>query len=189
MLAYLVQDAELMETIRRETATAIRNDKTIDLEYLHNSVPRLDNAWKEMLRLSAFAASVRLIKEDTMVGDKILRKGNRLIIPYRQLHMDEDVYGESVTQFHPERFAKNPNLAHNNNYRPFGGGSTMCPGRHIAKRAVYVFITMVLDRFDLKLVGDRTILEADLTRPVPGLMSPKMGSELRVRLTERKTSQ
>ncbi|KAI0449786.1 cytochrome P450 [Xylaria acuta] len=188
MLAYLVQNPLLMDIVRRETAAAIRNDKTIDLKHLYNSVPQLDNAWKEMLRLSAFAASVRLITEDTVVGNKILRKGNRLIIPYRQLHMDATVYGKSVNEFYPERFAESPSLANNNSYRPFGGGSTMCPGRHIAKRAVYIFITMVLNRFDLEVRGDRTTLEADLTRPVPGLMSPKVGQELWVRLTARKTN-
>ncbi|KAI0118649.1 cytochrome P450 [Nemania sp. FL0031] len=186
MLAYLVQNPVLMDIVRRETETAIRKDGTIDLRHLHSSVPQLDNMWKEMLRLSAFAASVRLITEDTVIGDKILRKGNRLIIPYRQLHMDETVYGESASQFRPERFAKTPGLTNNNNYRPFGGGATMCPGRHIARHAVYIFIAMVLNRFDLEVRGDQTTLEADLTRPVPGLMSPKVGQELRVRLTERR---
>lgn len=188
MLAYLLQDPTSVEMVRRETATALREDGSIDLKRLYTSSPHLDNMWKEMLRLSAFAASVRLIAEDTRIGDKILRKGNRLIIPYRQLHLDETIYGSSASLFVPGRFDENPGLAssNNNSYRPFGGGSTMCPGRHIAKRAVYIFISLLLQRFDLDVRGTRTTLEADLTRPVPGLMSPKAGQELRVRLTERK---
>lgn len=177
-----------MERIRQETAGAIQEDGTVDFDYIHTSVPQLDNMWKEMLRLASFAASVRLITEDTVIGNKVLRKGNRLIIPFRQLHMDETIYGGSVDQFRPDRFAGKPGLANSNNYRPFGGGSTMCPGRHIAKRAVYIFITMVLNRFDIELLGDRKTLKADLTRPVPGLMSPKVGEELIVRLTERKVN-
>ncbi len=126
-----------------------------------------------MLRLSAFAASVRFITADTVIGDKILRKGNRLIIPYRQLHMETSIYGESVDQFRHDRFLKESRLAQSKNFRPFGGGVTMCPGRHIAKRAVFLFTAMVLHRFDIEVVGDRRVLEADLTKPVPGLMSPK----------------
>lgn len=186
MLAYLLQTPSLLNMARQETAPAFREDGTVDLEYLHSSVPQLDAMWNEMLRLSAFAASVRYITADTVVGGKVLRKGNRLIIPYRQLHLDKSVYGESVDQFQHERFLQNPRLTQSNNFRPFGGGGTMCPGRHIARRAVYLFVATVLRRFDLELVGDRKILEADLTRPAPGLMSPKFGEELSVRLSPRK---
>jgi cytochrome P450 len=96
MLAHLLQALSLIDKVREETATAFLEDGTVDLDYLHDSVPQLDAMWNEMLRLSAFAASVRLITADTVVGGKLLRKGNRLIIPYRQLHMDESVYSESV---------------------------------------------------------------------------------------------
>ena len=186
MLAYLLQDPSLLEVVRQETAPAFRADGTVDLDYLHNSVPQLDAMWNEMLRLCSFAASVRFVTDDTMLGGKILRKGTRLIIPYRQLHMNQSAYGESVEQFEYTRFLKEPRLAQSRNFRPFGGGVTMCPGRHIAKRAVFLFTAMVLRRFDAEIVGDQRTLEADLTKPVPGLMSPKIGEELLVRFTPRK---
>ena len=186
MLAYLLQDPSLLEVVRQETAPAFRADGTVDFDYLHNSVPHLDAMWNEMLRLSSFAASVRFITEDTVLGGKVLRKGNRIIVPYRQLHMNQSAYGESVEQFEYTRFVKEPRLAQSRNFRPFGGGVTMCPGRHIAKRGVFLFTAMVLHRFDAEIVGDRRTLGADLTKPVPGLMSPKTGEELWVRFTPRK---
>lgn len=186
MLAYLLQSPSLINIIRKETAPAFREDGTLDYGYLHTSTPQLDAMWNEMLRLSAFAASVRFITADTVVGSKVLRQGNRLIIPYRQLHMDKHVYGENVDQFQHERFLEQPRLMQSSNFRPFGGGVTMCPGRHIAKRAVYIFITMILRRFDIELVGSKSTLVADLTKPVPGLMSPKVGEELSVRILSRR---
>ncbi|ROT42880.1 putative cytochrome P450 oxidoreductase [Sodiomyces alkalinus F11] len=189
LLAYLLQTPGLIDIARKETAPAFRPDGTVDLDYLHSSLPQVDAMWSEMLRMSAFAASVRFITDDTVIGGKTLKKDKRLIIPYRQLHMDQRVFGEDIDQFRHERFLENPRLASGNNFRPFGGGATMCPGRHIAKRGVIVFVAMVLNRFDIELDGeDQPMLEADLKKPVPGLMSPKVGADLRVRLTPRKAS-
>ncbi|KAI1159807.1 putative cytochrome P450 oxidoreductase [Nemania serpens] len=185
MLAYLLETPSLMDEVREETALAIREDGTVDFDYLHHSAKRFDASWNEMLRLASFGASVRLITTDTVVGGKLLRKGNRLIIPYRELHMDSSVYGQSVHQFQPQRFLVNPKLSQRNNFRPFGGGSTMCPGRYIAKRAVLLFISMLLRRFDLKRVGESKSLAADPTRPAPGLMSARFGQELIVELMPR----
>ncbi|KAI0965157.1 cytochrome P450, partial [Xylaria arbuscula] len=185
MLAHLLEKPSLLEELREETAAAFREDLTVDFDYLHHSAKRFDALWNEMLRLSSFAASVRLITADTVIGGKLLRKGNRLIIPYRQLHMNDSIYGQSVHQFQHERFLDNPKLTQSNNFRPFGGGSTMCPGRYIAKRAVFLFISMLLHRFDLKLVGESKSLNADPTRPAPGLMSAKMGEDLAIELKIR----
>lgn len=143
--------------------------------------------WCEMLRISAFSASVRFITADTIIGGKVLRHGHRLMVPYRQLHMNEGVFGDRVGEFHHERFLDKPRLAHSNSFKPFGGGITYCPGRHIAKRAVLLFTAMVLDRFDVELVEGQDMLQADLTKPVAGLMSPKEGKDMMVRLTLRKT--
>ncbi|KAI1841566.1 hypothetical protein JX265_004704 [Neoarthrinium moseri] len=186
LLAYIIQTPSLVSIVREETAPAFKPNGNVDFEYLHASVPQLDAMWTEMLRLSAFAASVRYITADTIIGGKTLRRGNRLMVPYRQLHMNEAVFGEDVEQFHHERFLKKPKLSQGNSFRPFGGGSTACPGRHIAKRAVLLFTAMVLHRYDIKLVDGQKMMEADLTKPVPGLMSPKLGEDMLVQLAPRK---
>ncbi|KAI3327514.1 cytochrome P450 [Ustulina deusta] len=188
MLNFLLATPSLLDVVRKETAPVFRANGSVDFQHLHHSVPNLDAIWNEMLRLSAFAASVRYIKADTVVGTKILRKGNRVIIPYRQLHLDQSVFGDDVHKFRYQRFLHKPKLAQTNNFRPFGGGTTMCPGRHIAKRAVFLFTAILLRRFDVELEGDQKMLEPDLTRPVPGLMSPKLGDELVITLRPRKTS-
>ncbi|TGJ78266.1 hypothetical protein E0Z10_g10500 [Xylaria hypoxylon] len=188
MLAFLLKTPSLLDVVRRETGPAFRADGSVDFQHLHDSVPNLDSIWNEMLRMSAFAASVRYIKADTVVGTKILRKGNRVIVPYRQLHLNEKVFGGDVQEFRHQRFLDNPKLAQTNNFRPFGGGNTMCPGRHIAKRAVFLFTAMLLSRFDVELEDDQRMLEPDLTKPVPGLMSPKLGDELIIILKPRKIS-
>ncbi|KAK8043804.1 cytochrome p450 [Apiospora phragmitis] len=187
LLAYLLQTPSLIDVVREETAPMFRADGTFDFDYLHKSVPQLDSMWNEMLRLASFAASVRYITDDTIIGNKRLRKGNRLIVPYRQLHMEEAIFGAPVDEFCHQRFLDTPRLAQGNSFHPFGGGITMCPGRHIAKRAVFIFTAMVLRRFDLKLAEGQRMLRADLTKPVPGLMSPVEGDDMLVVITPRKS--
>ncbi|KAK6854936.1 cytochrome p450 [Apiospora arundinis] len=186
LMAYLLQKPSLIDVVRQETEPLFRADGTFDFDRLHGAVPQLDAMWNEMLRLASFAASVRYITEDTVVGATRLRKGHRLIVPYRQLHMEEAIFGAPVNEFRHERFLESPRLAQGNSFHPFGGGATMCPGRHVAKRAVFIFVAMVLHRFDVKLAEGQQMLRPDLTKPVPGLMSPKEGDDMMVVLTPRK---
>jgi hypothetical protein len=127
------------------------------------------------------------------------------VIPYRLLHFDQEVYGEDVQSFRPERFmgSAGEKLTRGDSWRPFGGGKTMCSGRHVAKRAtrelfrhipekknttdltVVMFLAMILKRFDITIVGDDKMPPADLGRPVLGIMAVKLDEDYTVRLTER----
>jgi hypothetical protein len=186
LLSYMLQAPSLVQVIRDETRAAFSEDGKIDLEYLHRQCPQLDAMWNETIRMTAYSASVRFITEDTIIGGKILRKGNRLMIPYRQLHFDQGVFSKTAESFDHERFLKNVNLTQNSNWRPFGGGNTMCPGKYMAKRSVLLFIAMLLQRFDIEMDGYQPIPAPEEGKPVLGLMSVKDGEELRVRLTARK---
>ncbi|KAK3303785.1 putative cytochrome p450, partial [Chaetomium strumarium] len=188
LLTYLLHRPSLINAVRTETDPAFLPDGSMDLSKLHDgSCPLLDSLWNETIRMSAYSASVRFITRDTVIGGKILRKGNRLMIPYRQLHFDEDVFGPGIEQFRPERFDEKANLTRSDNWRPFGGGSTMCPGRYVAKRAVMLFVAMLLRRFELEMVGgpDTPVPDAEQGKPVLGIMSVKEGQDLMVRLTRR----
>ncbi|KAL8977952.1 MAG: hypothetical protein Q9205_006351 [Flavoplaca limonia] len=184
MLAYLTQNPRLLEHIRHETEPAFDNG-VLSVDYLKNSCPLLDAIWNETLRHSAYSASVRHITEDTIIGGKTLRKGNRLMIPYRQLHFDESVFGEDAHVFEPERFEKNPKLLRSASWRPFGGGITMCPGRHVAKESVAIFIAMVLRRFNIEFVKDQVFPRGAEGTPVLGIMNIEDGEDPLVSITPR----
>jgi hypothetical protein len=49
-----------------------------------------------------------------------------------------------------------------------------------------MFTAMLVHRFDIEVVPGQTMLEADLTKPVPGLMSPKAGVDMMVKIRARK---
>lgn len=129
MLSYIIYHPELIDIVRIETDTAFDNDGRVNFHYLNDSCPRLSAIWHETIRLTTLSALVRYLSADTIIGGKTLRKNNRVIIPYRQLHFNEEVFGKDVHQFDPERFLKNEALPKSSSWRPFGGGTTMCPGR------------------------------------------------------------
>ncbi|KAF7119077.1 hypothetical protein CNMCM5793_008720 [Aspergillus hiratsukae] len=160
-----------VDMIREETLPAFSPDKSIpDLDYLHDNCPHLDAMWNETIRLSA-----------------ILCKGNRLMIPYQQLHFDESIFGVDypVEEFRHELFMqKGRNLTRSDNWRPFRGGTKQCPGRYVAKRFVLLFVAMLLRRFDVELVT-RRIPAAEEGKPMLGIMSIKDGEDVLVRVRPR----
>ncbi|PYH93254.1 cytochrome P450 oxidoreductase [Aspergillus ellipticus CBS 707.79] len=191
LLTYLLHHGlHYINAIRTETNPAFLTptNPLPDLTYLHNHCPLLDALWNETIRMSTYSASVRLITADTPLGGKILRKGNRVLLPSRQLHFDPAFFGADspVDEFRPERFVGkgSRNLARGDVWRPFGGGVTMCPGRYVAKRFVLLFVVLVLRRFDVEMV-ERRLPVADVGKPVVGTVSMREGEEVWVRVTER----
>lgn len=78
MLTYLLHNPSYIEPLRKEISAAFDGDRLVDLEHLHNNCPLLESFWFETLRMASNAASVRLVNKDTIIGNKILRKGNRI---------------------------------------------------------------------------------------------------------------
>lgn len=204
MICHLLHNASLIDILRAETSAAFGPEGTLtNLSHLHQHCPTLDAVWNETMRLTGAAASVRTVTADTVIGGRTLRAGNRLIIPYRQLHLNERIFGEDIRMFRPSRFLKdkttttttiaNPTpktggeRVRMEHFRPFGGGSTICPGRFITKRAVVIVVALLLRRFDIAMAGGYQPLPvADEWRPVLGVVDIKPGDDMRIRLTPRK---
>ena len=185
MLAYILHNPTLIPLIRTEIAPAF-NSNTIDLHYLTSSCPQLKSIWLETLRLSSASASVRFITQDTFIDGKLLRRGNRLMIPYRQLHFNESVFGDDVNSFDPMRFANKEHLTRSASWRPFGGGQTLCPGRFVAQQTILSFVAMILHNFDFDLAFPQEFPRADEGRPVLGIMGSLDDVAIRISRREKK---
>lgn len=101
------------------------------------------------------------------------------------MHFDGSVYGPDVDMFVPERFIRSKTLSHSSSYRPFGGGVSYCPGRFIARREFAMLVALVLARFDVEVVGDNKFPDLDSGKPTIGLISPKPGEDVLLKLTPR----
>lgn len=101
------------------------------------------------------------------------------------MHHDEEFFGSDAGEFDADRFLKNKGLAISKSYKPFGGGSTMCPGRFVARSEIYIFIALVLHRFDVRLApaeggGEQAFPVLDRKKPSLGVMGPVKGHDVLV---------
>lgn len=60
-----------------------------------------------------------------------------------------------MNEFYHKRFVKEPGPKKHNPtaFRAFGGGATLCPGRHFASTEILAFAASILLRFDIKPVS------------------------------------
>lgn len=128
------------------------------MAHLLDNCPLLSSFYDEVLRLSVDPIAVRVVSPptsaatgDVKLGGKTLRPGRQVLAPFRQMHLDPEVYGANAAELSPRRFADNPRLLRSTSWRPFGGGNTHCPGRFLARREVYMVLSIVLFRFDVRL--------------------------------------
>lgn len=130
--------------------------------------------------------SVRTVLSPITIGGKLLQAGRDVVIMHRALHSNENVWGVSAACFDPERFLKSKTLSTHASYRPFGSGSTYCPGRVIARQEIYIFLALLLDRMDIELAPDQNFPQLDDTQPSIGVTGPRPDMDLYVTVSERK---
>lgn len=145
--------------------------KTIDLPKLQRSAPQIQYLIHETIRLHTTGIGPRLVREDVLLQDQyLLRKNSVVVIPNRAIHFDKEVWGDDVDDFRDNRFDKaqssslSPNAYDDGNngekvtrgkkapttaYRGFGGGATVCPGKHFAVDGIAVFVALVVSRYDI----------------------------------------
>ena len=114
---------------------------------------------------------MRYITQDEWLGNYLLRKGRALMISARQLHYDQTTFGANAANFDPFRFLNDPHLHRSNSFRPFGGGKTLCPGRHLSKWIVLSFVAIVFRRYDVRLAKPQPFPRYHESKPAIGIIS------------------
>ncbi|KAF2688989.1 cytochrome P450 [Lentithecium fluviatile CBS 122367] len=173
VLAHVIYDPSLVAALRKETEPAFKN-KDMDISYIMQHCPLLESTYLEVLRLVDGAMSIRRVEVDTFLSGKLLKAGGLVIIPYRELHQNPNVWGDTTQRFVPERFLRKPKLSSHSSYRPFGGGVSYCPGRHLAKAEVCGFLAAFLNRFEIDVpLGAngkaQRFPQLDMTKPATGI--------------------
>ena len=191
LVSQILYDEEMLNLLHDEMAPAWKSGD-LDIDYLTRHCPNLDATFQESLRQRTNAFGWRVVKEDTIIRGKTLRKGTPVVIAMRVLHSNDQVWGPTVDQFDPTRFAKKT-ATRQPFYKPFAGGATHCPGRILAKRETYAFIATLLHRFNITLappneesgLKKQAFPAMELLRPATGVKGPKADSDLYIRLDEK----
>ncbi|KAL8935171.1 MAG: hypothetical protein Q9216_005557 [Gyalolechia sp. 2 TL-2023] len=181
-MAYILQDGGLLDVLRHETRTVADQEPLEQVRALDNC-PRLDAVYHEVLRLTTASTSIRTVISPTVIGGKEFSVGNDVFMPFRQMHLDPAVFGTDSRQFNPARFLDNT-LKKSPSYRPFGGGTTYCPGRFLAKREVLTFVALALNRFDLAVTGSgqqgSQFPRLETRKPSLGVLAPIAGDDITI---------
>lgn len=180
MLARLLYNDDLANLVRKETEAAWKQSGCLDIKYLVANCPHLDSVFYESLRLNGGAMVSRVVLNKTTIGGKVLQPRTTILMPSRQLHTNEAVWGlGSAFDFDAQRFLNHRGLVRSPSFRPFGGGATYCPGRKLAREEVYGFVAILLHRFDMSVVctqgkeGERPPFPIlDKTTPGLGITGP-----------------
>lgn len=159
-----------MEKIRREVAPAFdpSSGNLTDISHLVNNTPLLNAMYHETLRYTSGALSVRKVEEDTIVAGYAFLAGSLVMMPVRPGHFDPGVFGNDVDEFVPDRFLREDDKQSGRRnpgtkaLRPFGGGNTLCPGRHFATNEIFAFVATVVHRFDLEPVAGQAMAKPDM---------------------------
>lgn len=110
----------------------------------------------EVLRLYPPAPNVqRQARQDIKVDNNfIIPNGTNLWIDVVSMHHDQDLWGENVNEFRPERFKDDPlygGCKHKMGFLPFGFGGRMCVARNLATMEYKIVLTLILTRFSFSI--------------------------------------
>lgn len=193
----LFADMSLLDTVRAEVKHAIQISEEqegpghLSITAIKDHCATLTAVFRESLRIGSENFSVRLIKEDTMLADKyFLKKGAVVQISGGVIHSDKSIWGDDVETFNPGRFlgqrAKSAGF-HPAAFRGFGGGKTLCPGRHFATNEILAFAAMIVSAFDITSPhGEPPAVPAKNDRVMPvHILEPGSSERPQVKVTSR----
>ncbi|KAI4247460.1 MAG: hypothetical protein L6R40_001408 [Gallowayella cf. fulva] len=199
MLVRLYTDQALLNDIREELeAVAVdvspEGTRIINIMAVRESCHLLNATWQELLRVHALGVGSRYVREDVLLNDQYrLEKGRVVQMPMAVLHSDPNVWGPDAHEFRPRRFMKQSDTApmpkvNLPGYRPFGGGASMCPGRHFVTLEVLALAACMVLRFDIVPVeGDWQIPVQKQESMATNVFPPK--SDIKVKITRRQEDQ
>lgn len=157
-----------------------------ELQEKLDKCPLLTATYNETLRLFTSSTAARDVTTDCVIGGVTLEKGSRVIIPYRQMLLDPDVFGMDANKFNPARFLLNPSLAKHPSFKPYGGGLAYCPGRFIAQTEITYFSAMLLSKFDVKQFDQsRPLPRINTKKPCSGVVQVAAGEDVLLSVRER----
>jgi cytochrome P450 len=162
MLYHIFANDTILQECRKELSVVLQKTghdggrRSLDLMLVEESCPRLSSTFKESMRMHSMGTAVTKVMEDQMLDNKyLLKKGAYVLIPAGIQHTDPSLWGKDANKFNHLRFVGE---SMNNRkrsrdppgYRPFGGGWTLCPGRHIATSMILGFAAAAIMNFDIQ---------------------------------------
>ncbi|KAF5533289.1 cholesterol 7-alpha-monooxygenase [Fusarium mexicanum] len=195
LLISIFSRPDLLKEIRSELEATLEDSssRTMSLDYntIREKCTVFMSTYDEVLRMTSGIATVRYTNEDTLIQDRwLLKKGAQVQMPTAFIHADPTTWGTDADVFDHTRFLKSKVLTKEQKtrraaaFRPFGGGNTLCPGRHFASYEVLTFAGSVLLGFDMAPTT-KSFDVPQMDRSKLPLTSLKPASDIKVELLRR----
>jgi cytochrome P450 len=160
----------LVEDIRQELQNAGYGSLSPE-EYISHfplGLPLLRSVFWEAIRLGFIGNAIREVLEPTELvsGDRTykLKKGSVVTLPPCLVHMNPSLHPEPDV-FKPRRFMPKElggdGENHTKTLKPFGGGTSYCPGRVFAEKQVMGFLAEMCWRYQMRIVNDENFTIPD----------------------------
>ncbi|KAF2635590.1 cytochrome P450 [Massarina eburnea CBS 473.64] len=197
LLFHIVSDAEILAAVRKEllllvvkeTKTATGYAKVVDASKIKTECHTFIAVFNEMLRYHSTLINVKKVAHDTTLDSKYyLKQNGTIMIPGTAVHHDTDIWGATAESFDHTRFFDPKglkNLTNSTAFRPFGAGSTMCPGRNFSINLIHTMAVMLLLQYDFVPVGGVWNMPSKHNADLWNAM-PKPDEDVRVEVTPRK---
>ena len=199
MFAHIYSDESLLEDLREELKVAISEKpnetgeimQCLKVHTMKEKCFLLNSTLQEVLRMYSSGVTARFVLKDTMLNDQyLLKKGSIVQMPNSVIHSDPLLWGQNAKVFEPRRFLKqqvnnkeikkHPAAA----FRPFGGGSTLCPGRHFASAEILSLSAMMILRFEMvPVAGQWHVPKPQQNSMAAAVFPPK--ADIKVRIKKR----
>ncbi|KAM7214483.1 25-hydroxycholesterol 7-alpha-hydroxylase [Rhypophila decipiens] len=157
MLWHIFSDDQVLTDVRNELSCLVAEGttdgapvSTVDLGKIKSACPILLSTFMETMRYRTVNSGPRHILEDVEIGGYLVKKGNMLMIPGPVQHTSQEAWGDNAHLFDHLRFTSERNTLPNRvAFRAFGGGHTLCPGRHFATTEIMAFAALLVLQFDM----------------------------------------
>jgi hypothetical protein len=184
MLYHVYSDDIVLNECRQEVAKFLSDEpvvtsdgkkktvRTLNMTSLKHTCPVLLSTFQEVLRMHTIGVAARLVMEDHLLDGKyLLKKGSTLLIPGSVQHTSSASFGSNVDSFDHRRFLPGVKAHNPVAFRSFGGGATLCPGRHFATTEILGFTALMILRCDVLPRDGKwvcpTALKAGLWETIP----------------------
>ncbi|KNB01159.1 hypothetical protein FOXG_04458 [Fusarium oxysporum f. sp. lycopersici 4287] len=195
LLISIFSRPDLLKEIRSELEATIEDpaSEIVSLDYttIRERCTVFMSTYDEVLRMTSGIATVRYTNEDTLIQDRwLLKKGAQVQMPTAFIHADPTTWGADADVFDHTRFFKSKVLTKEQKirraaaFRPFGGGNTLCPGRHFASYEVLTFAGSILLGFDMAPTT-KTFNVPQMDRSKLPLTSLKPAGDIKVSMSRR----
>ncbi|GLJ39739.1 hypothetical protein SUGI_0812290 [Cryptomeria japonica] len=155
-IMFLTQNQQALQELKDEHFDLLKskgNEKITWEDY--KSMKFTHCVIKETLRLGNVAPLIpREAKQDIKVKDFVIPRGWSILVFLNATHLDEKYYSKALT-FNPWRWQNEGHEFSNKAwFMPFGKGGRLCPGYHLARLEIALFLHKFITKFRWEKLED-----------------------------------